>query len=115
MKVVFKEPFKKARAVEVTEETLLKDLQALVEGYIEIVPFMEGVPNLYLVCNEEGKLLDNPTPNVILPFDTIYGNVVIVAEYNDGIDDDITGLPDSVVDSVIDKLNSIAVIETLED
>lgn len=62
-------------------ELSLEFMQEVVGGYIEIVPIGS---NLYIVCNEEGKLIElppNPTATIIcMAFgfcDDIVGNVII--------------------------------------
>ena len=57
----------------------LEQLQALVGGYIELVPIFDGS---HMYCNEEGKLL-GLKPNIfagaLIDFpDTIVGDVVVM-------------------------------------
>lgn len=56
IKVVYKVPGKKAQLIEVKNE--LKNLQELVQGYIEVVRIScpGGNEPIIIVCNEEGKL-----------------------------------------------------------
>lgn len=75
---------------------VLKDLQRLVGGYIEIVP-PRGLPSPYvLVCDEEGLLKQKPV-NVIgttLYGDPIVGDIVIMKDgFRDG-EPDIVGMDD---------------------
>ena len=51
----------------------LKNLQNIVEGYIEVVA-IEG--NIVLICNEEGKL-KGLAHNFIIPYYTIVGTVIV--------------------------------------
>lgn len=51
-------------------ENTLEAQQALVGGYIEMVPLGKG---LYLVCNEEGKLRGLER-NIHVGFDVVVGN-----------------------------------------
>ena len=54
MKIVIIEPNEKARIEEIGGS--LREMQQIVGGNIESVPF-EDLPELRIVCNEEGKLL----------------------------------------------------------
>ena len=56
MKVVVAEVGKQPEVREIGKE--LKDMQALVGGYIEMVPF--PVPGTLVVCDEEGALKQKP-------------------------------------------------------
>ena len=74
MKVLIKEPDCSVREAEI--ENTLEAMQAVVGGYIEVVPFtFDDV----LVCNEEGKLRDLPF-NFSMPFDDIVGTVFICCD-----------------------------------
>lgn len=62
-------------------ELSLEFMRKVVDGYIEVVPIGS---NLYLVCNEGGKLMKlppNPTATIICMafgfYDEIVGNVII--------------------------------------
>jgi hypothetical protein len=48
----------------------LDAMQKIVGGNIESVPF---VPNIYIICNEEGKLMDLP-PMLDMGNDIVHGN-----------------------------------------
>lgn len=80
MKVLFKKPFQKPIAIDIKNE--LKELQSLVEGYIEVVPLEK---KYIIICNEEGKL-QNLKPNWILRnskgemYDMVVGNMIICRE-----------------------------------
>lgn len=54
MQIVIIEPNEKARIEEIGGS--LREMQQIVGGNIESVPF-EDLPELRIVCNEEGKLL----------------------------------------------------------
>ena len=54
MQIVIIEPNEKARIEEIDGN--LREMQQIVGGNIESVPF-EDLPELRIVCNEEGKLL----------------------------------------------------------
>lgn len=54
--------------------TSLKNLQRIVEGYIEIVPITSTT---VIICNEEGKLR-HMQPNFFLPYDIVCGEAIVV-------------------------------------
>ena len=54
----------------------LEAKQELVGGLIEVVPYKEG---LLLVCNEEGKIL-NQKPNIDIGYDYIAGNCFVIGD-----------------------------------
>lgn len=58
MRVVICDPGEPARAAEICNE--LVEMQAIVGGYIEVVPV---VRNIVMICNENGKLLEECKPN----------------------------------------------------
>lgn len=74
LKIVYKEVGKDPIVMEI--EDTLEAKQKLVGGLIEIVPFKE---NLLLVCNEEGKIL-NQKPNLNFGYDYIAGNCFVVGD-----------------------------------
>lgn len=76
MRVLFKEPGKKARTLIV--DGSLRALQNLVGGNIEHLKLSEG---LGLLCDENGKIYDRPK-NFYLPVlnDWIVGNAIFVGE-----------------------------------
>jgi|LGVE01.1.fsa_nt_gb hypothetical protein len=92
IKVLIKEPYKKAEVKEVGDD--LKNWQALVGGTIQVVA-MPGVEEVDIICNDEGKLeaLDG---NFFLPEyeDCIVGTAVMVS-YND--EGDFIGLNDEQI------------------
>ena len=67
--IAIKEPNKPIQMVNTTGE--LEDLQKIVGGYLEYIPFENG---MLLWCNEEGKLLDLQ-PNFGYHNDIIVGTV----------------------------------------
>jgi len=86
---------------------ILKHLQAAVGGYIEVVPVPEPLNDVYMVCNEEGKLNDLPY-NVVATLvynygrdaeyiDPIVGDAVIVKKGRD----DLEGLEEKDVDRIL--------------
>ena len=65
--------------VEVIDNTL-NAKQAIVGGMIEMPYNPEFSSGLYIVCNEEGKFVDDPKPNVYWgDYDIIYGDIFFVA------------------------------------
>lgn len=74
MRVIFKEPGKRSRIMQIPNE--LKVMQKLVDGPIETVSFYLGT---VMIVNEEGKLR-NLLPNVPNPAyngDVIVGNLIV--------------------------------------
>ena len=76
MRVLLCNQGEQARFVEVCNE--LTELQAIVEGYIEAVPFFK---NTVLICNEEGRIRDDLKPNRFVTLrgeiDLINGNFLV--------------------------------------
>ena len=58
MRVLLCKQGEEARFIDVRNE--LEELQAIVDGHIEVVPFFRDT---VLICNEEGKLRDDLKPN----------------------------------------------------
>ena len=85
-------------------ETMLHDLQAAVDGYIEIVrPFGSSGGHLVMVVNDEGLLRDLPANSIgsLLYGDMIAGTVVIMKEgFRDG-EPDLIGLTDEEADFIM--------------
>lgn len=99
MKVIYKEVGKKAKAIEIKHT--LEEMQKLVGGYIESVHYKD---NLFLICNEEGKLEGLPV-NVVFGMDYIAGNFFIVAD--DGTD--FVSVEDYQIQEVIEELEKVSV------
>jgi hypothetical protein len=72
IRVIIKRPDEKIGHVCNISHTL-KNLQNIVEGYIEVIA-IEG--NTVLLCNEEGKL-KSLAHNFKMPYDTIVGTVIV--------------------------------------
>jgi hypothetical protein len=73
VKVLVIEPMKKPKIKEIGNG--LKDMQAVVGGYIQaIYPYEDQVA---LVCNEEGKLIGLPLNRMIEDYDIIAGTFFI--------------------------------------
>lgn len=70
MRVLMCKQGEPATVVEVCNE--LAELQAIVDGYIEAVPFFR---NTVLICNEEAKLRDDLKPN---RFVTLNGEIDLI-------------------------------------
>jgi hypothetical protein len=66
-------------------ENDLHTLQVIVGGYIEM-PYNPDLPsNLQIVCNEEGKFIENAKPNVRWgDYDVIFGDVLSVGIGSEG-------------------------------
>lgn len=85
MRVILVEPNTPPRISEV--ENTLKSLQSTVGGYIEVLSMDHLDPNLILICNEEGKLMDLPVNRTLHnrygnALDYIAGTFIICAERN---------------------------------
>lgn len=104
IKIVFKEPFKKAE--ERIVEDKLEEYQKLVEGCFETVRISE---NIWILCNEEGKLKELD-PNIICGDDVIVGNIAVVAVQ----EEDFRSLTENEIKVVKVLLNS-ATIKTIFD
>ena len=81
VKALVKEAGKEAEIKEITIK--LEDLQKLVKGMIEIIPF-PGIEGLDIILNEEGKLI-NLDPNILIPEynDMAVGPIIVL-----GFDED---------------------------
>ena len=77
MRVLLCRQGEEAQLVEV--RNTLKELQTIVDGFIEVVPFFR---NSVLICNEEGKLREDLKPNRFLTvgreLDLIRGNFILI-------------------------------------
>ena len=74
LRVIYKEVGKEPVVMEI--EDTLEAKQKLVGGLIEVVPYKE---DLLLVCNEEGKIL-NQKPNINFGYDYIAGNCFVIGD-----------------------------------
>lgn len=76
-------------------------------GMVQAVPIMMGY---WLLCDEEARLKQNPPPiNIsteLVIGNTILGNVIIVAEDNNG---EWVSIPDINIKPVMDWLDSLSV------
>ena len=81
VKALVKEAGKEAEIKEITIK--LEDLQKLVKGMIEIIPY-PGIEGLDIILNEEGKLI-NLDPNILIPEynDMAVGPIIVL-----GFDED---------------------------
>lgn len=74
LRIIYKEVGKEPIVMEI--EDTLEAKQELVGGLIEVVPYKE---DLLLVCNEEGKIL-NQKPNINFGYDYIAGNCFVIGD-----------------------------------
>lgn len=81
IRVMVKEPYEAPYVTEIDNE--LEELQRIVGGYIECVPF-PGVPDAVLICNEEGKLKEL-TPNIFFGSDVIRGTLIVAGIAGEGL------------------------------
>lgn len=99
MRVILKEPGKSAEARDI--ENNLETLQSLVGGWIEHVPFIDGVG---LIINEEGKLR-GMQPNFEYGWDAVVGPAIFVGE----ADEDFTDIAESGEKKVLEFLRYHAI------
>ncbi len=71
MKVIVKEPTKKAKLVDIENE--LEPMQKIVGGYIEVYPYKD---NSHIICNEDGKLM-GLLPNIFYEGSYIAGPIIV--------------------------------------
>ena len=95
-KLLFIKPMTTPEVIEI--EGTLKELQALVLGRIEVLHCFADEPELFIICNEEGKFDNNCLPNrAILQsdytgkqedsdriLDILYGPFLIARDGEDG-------------------------------
>ena len=74
IKVIFKRVNKVAKIIEIKNN--LETKQKLVDRLIEVVPFID---NVLIICNKECKLL-NKKVNLLLDYDFIAGDIIIVGD-----------------------------------
>jgi hypothetical protein len=88
IKVLVVKPFTEPEEVMIENE--LHDMQSVVGGYIEMIPYKD----VFIVCNEEGKLIGLPFNRKISKYDAIMGNFFICsadgAEFASLTDEQIT-------------------------
>ena len=103
MKFMVKEPHKKVKTIEY-EDTIdtYNVLKSAVGGYIEIVYVNELPKNVYVFCNETGKL-NNLAPNLNIGYDIVVGTVIFARHNEDG---DTIGLTDSDIADIEKFCNS---------
>lgn len=97
--IVVKEPHKMAYSKDVEDD--LKEYQKILGGYLEFIGFDE---RQVLLCNELGKLI-GLEDNLLVPGDTIVGNVIIVG--TDG--EEFRSLTSEEVSKAINRLNNYAI------
>ena len=74
IKVIFKRVNKVAKIIEIKNN--LESKQKSVDRLIEVVPFID---NVLIICNKECKLL-NKKVNLLLDYDFIAGDIIIVGD-----------------------------------
>ena len=82
LRVIIKEPYKEAKVGEIVDD--LKDLQNIVGGYIEVLPF-PTIKGVDIIANEDGKIR-KLAGNIFLPQyeDCIVGTCIIAGYNNEG-------------------------------
>ena len=107
LKVIYKQVGQPAKVIEI--DKTLEAEQALVEGFIEVVPYKD---NLLLICNEEGKI-NNLKPNVVFENDYIAGDFFVVAE--DYENADFKSIKDEQVEEIIEDLEERTAVYMIEE
>ena len=74
LKILYKEVGKIPEVIEI--EDTLEAKQKLVDGLIEVVPYID---DMLLICNEEGKIL-KMYPNLDFTYDYIAGNCFVIGD-----------------------------------
>ena len=74
IKVIYKKVNKAPKIIEIKND--LETKQRLVNGLIEVVPYID---NMLIICNDEGKI-NNLKANVLLDYDFIAGDFIIVGD-----------------------------------
>jgi hypothetical protein len=74
LKILYKEVGKIPEVIEI--EDTLEAKQKLVDGLIEVVPYID---DMLLICNEEGKIL-KMHPNLDFTYDYIAGNCFVIGD-----------------------------------
>jgi hypothetical protein len=87
----------KANGVNVKDIDGLEAMQSIVGGSIESVPFVHDV---YIICNEEGKLLDLP-PMLDMGHDVIHGDFFFMKVDGEGEHVDLTDKEISKIKKII--------------
>ena len=96
IKVLVKEPNKPAVLKEIDGD--LKSMQAIVDGYIQVLP-INANPDILLICNEEGKL-EGLDVNFRLKRDLIVGTVFFARGDDEG---EIIGLKDGDLEIIQER------------
>lgn len=97
IRVIYKKPNEKPYELEI--ENTLEKFQELVGGYIEVISVNQD-KTVLMVMNEEGRLKELE-PNVYISDTCIVGNVVFVANGNDG---EFHSLTDDMIKAIINSL-----------
>lgn len=86
------------KLIEISSRPTLEELQAIVKGYVEVVPLHKVNPEgqrLHLICNEEGKMLFPHQPTLFLRnqegylIDVVFGPCFICGDIDSSGETDI--------------------------
>ena len=73
MKVIVKNPNQKSEVMEISNE--LEELQQLVGGYIETIPYKD---NIIILIDEEGRLKDSENNIAVPKYGMLVGNIIFI-------------------------------------
>lgn len=94
MRVIIKEVGKGFEIAEI--ENTLESIQAVVGGYLEIVPSHLAYEKIAVICNEEGLLI-GLEPNMRIGHNIVVGNILFV-----GVDgEEFSSLTDEQIDLIM--------------
>ena len=104
--------------------TELRDLQEIVDGYIEI-PFLSNVFNdneIDIIINEEGKLIQGLNPEIAIVdeeqgriLDIVYGNCIFASHDDEGNTVSITDKQIAIVNKELEKVIELMNGKTFEE
>lgn len=81
----------------------LKTMQKLVDGLIEVVPYMD---NILMICNEEGKICNKPI-NLVFDNDLIAGDCFFVRDSKSG---NFSSLKSKEIDKIKDDIKNRSIV-----
>lgn len=97
IKVIYKKVNKAPKIIEIKND--LETKQKLVNGLIEVVPYID---NMLIICNEEGKI-NNLKANVLFDYDFIAGDFIIVGD--DYENADFKSLTEKQINKAVEDIN----------
>ena len=92
MRVIVKKPNQKSETIEVGNE--LEELQQLVGGYIETIPYKD---NIIILLDEEGRLKDSEDNIVVSKYGMLVGNIIFIGTEGE----DFTSLTEAQIQGIL--------------